>query len=157
MNYQIFLIFVVFSAMFLSCNIPDSFGHGLGTETMPPVMIDETQATLQVASTTSLDTGIRQITISLFETESVNVINNVCVFNPNTSMNERTPLHASSCRLAALPWYGEGAARPSLTARALATAVTAGRRRPDSLLKSADPRARRTDLADVVLAREALR
>ena len=89
MNYQIFLIFVVFSAMFLSCNIPDSFGHGLGTETMPPVMIDETQATLQVASTTSLDTGIRQITISLFETESVKVINNVS-FDVELIKNEKT-------------------------------------------------------------------
>ena len=70
MSSQIFPIFAVFSALILVCNIPDSFGHGLGTETMPPVMIDGTEATLEVASTTSLDTGIRQITISLFKTES---------------------------------------------------------------------------------------
>ena len=77
MNYQILAICMVFSAMILTCNIPASFGHGLGTETMPPVIIDGTEATLEVASTTSLDTGIRQIMISLFETESVGVINNV--------------------------------------------------------------------------------
>ena len=77
MSSQIFPIFAVFSALILVCNIPDSFGHGLGTETMPPVMIDGTEATLEVASTTSLDTGIRQITISLFKTESGGMINDV--------------------------------------------------------------------------------
>ena len=77
MKYQIISFSVVFLALALVCNIPSSFGHGLGTETMPPVMIDGTEATLEVASTTSLDTGIRQITISLFKTESGGVINDV--------------------------------------------------------------------------------
>ena len=77
MNRQFFAVCVIFSGIVLACNIPISFGHGLGTETMPPVMIDETQATLEVASMTSLDTGIRQIMISLFGTESRGVINNV--------------------------------------------------------------------------------
>jgi len=77
MKYQIISFSVVFLALALICNIPISFGHGLGTETMPPVMIDGTEATLEVASTTSLDTGIRQITISLFKTESGGMINDV--------------------------------------------------------------------------------
>ena len=77
MSFQIFPIFVVFSVVILLCNIPDSFGHGLGTETMPPEMIDGTQTTLEVASTTNLDTGVRQIMISLFETQSTGVINDV--------------------------------------------------------------------------------
>ena len=77
MKYQVISFSVVFLALALVCNIPSSFGHGLGTETMPPVMIDGTEATLEVASTTSLDTGIRQITISLFKTESGGVINDV--------------------------------------------------------------------------------
>jgi len=77
MKYQIISFSVVFLALALVCNIPSSFGHGLGTETMPPVMIDGTEATLEVASTTSLDTGIRQITISLFKTESGGMINDV--------------------------------------------------------------------------------
>ena len=77
MKYQIISFSVVFLALTLVCNIPSSFGHGLGTETMPPVMIDGTEATLEVASTTSLDTGIRQITISLFKTESGGMINDV--------------------------------------------------------------------------------
>ena len=77
MKYQIISFSVVFLALALVCNIPSSFGHGLGTETMPPVMIDGTEATLEIASTTSLDTGIRQITISLFKTESGGMINDV--------------------------------------------------------------------------------
>ena len=77
MKYQIISFSVVFLALSLVCNIPISFGHGLGTETMPPVMIGGTEATLEVASTTSLDTGIRQITISLFKTESGGMINDV--------------------------------------------------------------------------------
>ena len=77
MKYQVISFSVIFLALALVCNIPSSFGHGLGTETMPPVMIDGTEATLQVASTTSLDTGIRQITISLFKTESGGMINDV--------------------------------------------------------------------------------
>jgi len=77
MKYQIISFSVVFLALTLVCNIPSSFGHGLGTETMPPVMIDGTETTLEVASTTSLDTGIRQITISLFKTESGGMINDV--------------------------------------------------------------------------------
>ena len=77
MKYQIISFSVVFLALALVCNIPSSFGHGLGTETMPPVMIDGTEATLEVASTTSLDTGIRQITITLFKTEFGGMINDV--------------------------------------------------------------------------------
>ncbi|MEE2606131.1 MAG: hypothetical protein VX539_03210, partial [Thermoproteota archaeon] len=77
MNRRFFATFIVFSAIIITCNIPISLGHGLGTETMPPVMIDGTETTLEVASTTSLDTGIRQITISLFKTESGGMINDV--------------------------------------------------------------------------------
>ena len=59
--------------IFLFGQIPDSAGHGLGSETMPPVMIGETEATLEVNSFTNWlkvdgeDVGIRQITINLFE------------------------------------------------------------------------------------------
>ena len=77
MKYQIISFSVIFLTVVLVCNVPISFGHGLGTETMPPVMIDGTEATLEVASTTSLDTGVRQIMISLFETEFGAVINDV--------------------------------------------------------------------------------
>ena len=54
MKYQIFLISLVFLSIILVFNVPNSFGHGLGTETMPSVMIDGTDVTLQVASNTNL-------------------------------------------------------------------------------------------------------
>ena len=77
MKYHILSVLVVFALIAFLPNIQISFGHGLGTETMPPVIIDGMESTLQVASTTNLDTGIRQITISLFETESITEISNV--------------------------------------------------------------------------------
>ena len=77
MKYRLISILAVFALMVFLPNIQNSFGHGLGTETMPSIMIDGMESTLQVASTTDLDTGIRQITISLFETESSNGIDNV--------------------------------------------------------------------------------
>ena len=77
MKYRLISILSVFALMVFLPNIQNSFGHGLGTETMPPIIIDGVESTLQVASTTSFDTGIRQITISLFETESSGGISNV--------------------------------------------------------------------------------
>ena len=53
--------------------IPDSFGHGLGSETMPPVMVGDTEVTLEVNSSTIYtdidgeEKGIRQISINFFE------------------------------------------------------------------------------------------
>ena len=77
MKYHIVSILLVFGLLVIIPNTQNSFGHGLGTETMPPVIIDGIESTLQVASTTSFDTGIRQITISLFETTSSENIDNV--------------------------------------------------------------------------------
>ena len=70
-----FLIIPIFliGALFLG-QIPDSFGHGLGSETMPPVMIGDLEATLEVNSSTIYtdidgeEKGIRQISIDFFET-----------------------------------------------------------------------------------------
>ena len=73
MNNQIFgILFFVIGISILG-QIPDSFEHGLGSETMPPVMIGDTEATLEVNSETNWvsvdaeEVGIRQITINLFE------------------------------------------------------------------------------------------
>ena len=41
----------LFGALFVG-QISDSYGHGLGSETMPPVMIGDTEATLEVNSST---------------------------------------------------------------------------------------------------------
>ena len=89
MKYKIFLISLVFLPVILLSNIPDSAGHGLGTETMPPVIIDGVEATLEVASTTNPENGIRQITITLFETSSGKSISNVAFVVDLIKNNER--------------------------------------------------------------------
>ncbi|MDC0041136.1 peptidase [Candidatus Nitrosopelagicus sp.] len=74
MNAKFFIIPVfLIGALFLG-QIPDSFGHGLGSETMPPVMVGDIEATLEVNSSTIYtdidgeEKGIRQISINFFET-----------------------------------------------------------------------------------------
>ncbi|AJA93210.1 hypothetical protein [Candidatus Nitrosopelagicus brevis] len=74
MNAKFFIIPVfLIGALFLG-QIPDSSGHGLGSETMPPVMIGDLEATLEVNSSTIYtdidgeEKGIRQISIDFFET-----------------------------------------------------------------------------------------
>ena len=69
--------------------IQDSSGHGLGSETMPPVMVEDIEATLEVNSSTIYvdedgeEKGIRQISINFFESftnidsNEVRPINNV--------------------------------------------------------------------------------
>ena len=73
MNAKFFIIPVfLIGALFLG-QIPDSFGHGLGSETMPPVMVGDIEATLEVNSSTIYadidgeEKGIRQISINFFE------------------------------------------------------------------------------------------
>ena len=74
MNAKFFIIPVfLIGALFLG-QIPESFGHGLGSETMPPVMVGDIEATLEVNSSTIYtdidgeEKGIRQISINFFET-----------------------------------------------------------------------------------------
>jgi len=74
MNFKIVIIPVFLIGVLFTGQIGDSFGHGLGSETMPPVMIGETEATLEVNSSTIYtdvdgeEKGIRQISIDFFET-----------------------------------------------------------------------------------------
>jgi len=74
MNSKFLIIPVFLIGVLFAGQISDSFGHGLGSETMPPVMIEETEATLEVNSSTIYtdidgeEKGIRQISIDFFET-----------------------------------------------------------------------------------------
>ena len=68
-----FLLIPLFAIIVLGYT-PDSLGHGLGSETMPPVMVGDIEATLEVNSSTIYtdidgeEKGIRQISINFFET-----------------------------------------------------------------------------------------
>ena len=69
-----FLLIPLFAIIVLGYT-PDSLGHGLGSETMPPVMVgDIRKLTLEVNSSTIYtdidgeEKGIRQISINFFET-----------------------------------------------------------------------------------------
>ena len=68
MKIKFCIILVVLVTIFSINGVQNSFGHGLGTETMPPVMINGKSATLEVGSSTERNSGIQQITITLFET-----------------------------------------------------------------------------------------
>ena len=87
MRGKFFIIpFLVIMIIFVG-QIPDSLGHGLGSEIMPPVMIGDTEATLEVNSFTNYvdvdgkEIGIRQITINLFESFTNNNSNEVALIN----------------------------------------------------------------------------
>ena len=69
------LLFAILAVGLVSTiEIPGSFGHGLGSETMDPVTVGDKQVTLEVSSTTDYDTEIRQITIDLSETATRDLI-----------------------------------------------------------------------------------
>ena len=53
MNSRFFIIPVFLIGLLFLGLVPDSLGHGLGSETMPPVMIGNTEATLEVNSFTN--------------------------------------------------------------------------------------------------------
>ena len=74
MNLKFLIIPVFLLGVLFVGHISDSYGHGLGSETMPPVMIEGTEATLEINSSTIYtdvdgeEKGIRQISINFFET-----------------------------------------------------------------------------------------
>jgi len=71
-SYLLFGILVV--GLISTIEMPGSFGHGLGSETMDPVTVGDKQVTLEVGSTTDYDTEIRQITIDLSKTSTRELI-----------------------------------------------------------------------------------
>ena len=89
MNSKLLIIPVFLLGVLFTGQISDSFGHGLGSETMPPVMVGDIEATLEVNSSTIYtdvdgeEKGIRQISINFFESftninsNEVESINNV--------------------------------------------------------------------------------
>ena len=75
MSVNSYLLFAILAVGLVSTiEMPGSFGHGLGSETMDPVTVGDKQVTLEVGSTTDYDTEVRQITIDLSETATRDLI-----------------------------------------------------------------------------------
>ena len=74
MNLKFLVIPAFLLGVLFVGQISDVYGHGLGSETMPPVMVGDTEATLEINSSTIYtdidgeEKGIRQISIDFFET-----------------------------------------------------------------------------------------
>lgn len=74
------ILAIIFVIAFLYVSFMPSYEHGLGAETLPPVMIGNRNATLSVGvsqATTEPANTDREIDIRLFETDSLEPINNV--------------------------------------------------------------------------------
>ena len=68
--------------------IPDSYGHGLGYEILPPVDLGSKQVALEISSNMIVDTDTREISFTLFDTSDGVTINDVTFFIMATKQNE---------------------------------------------------------------------
>ena len=62
---------LLFCALLISfSSIADSYGHGLGSEVLPPELIGSKMVTLEISSHPIPDTDTREIYFSLYETDT---------------------------------------------------------------------------------------
>jgi len=74
--------------MLLFSSISESYGHGLGYENMPPEMLGSKLVSLEISSDTWPDEYTKEITFSLFETDTGVNVENVTYFVMLTKQNE---------------------------------------------------------------------
>jgi len=74
--------------LLLFSSISESYGHGLGNEIMPPEMLGSKLVSLEVTSDTWPDEYTKEITFSLFETDTGVNVENVTYFIMLTKQNE---------------------------------------------------------------------
>tara|TARA_Y100000294_G_scaffold18983_1_gene16353 strand:+ start:482 stop:2101 length:1620 start_codon:yes stop_codon:yes gene_type:complete len=71
MKYRYLISFgFLFCALLSFSSIYDSYGHGLGSEVLPPELIGSKMVTLEVSSNLVPDTDTREIYFSLYETDT---------------------------------------------------------------------------------------
>ena len=81
MRYKEFLIFVLpILTLTIFFVIPDSYGHGLGYEVLPPVDLGSKQVALEISSNPIPDSDAREISFTLFDTSNGVTINDVTFF-----------------------------------------------------------------------------
>jgi len=88
MKCQYVLCFSLMACMLLFSSISESYGHGLGYEIMPPEMLGSKLASLEISSDTWPDEYTKEITFSLFETDTGVAVENVTYFVMLTKQNE---------------------------------------------------------------------
>jgi len=74
--------------LLLFSSISESYGHGLGYEIMPPEMLGSKLVSLEITSDTRPDEYTKEITFSLFETDTGVSVDNVTYFIMLTKQNE---------------------------------------------------------------------
>jgi len=88
MKCQYVLCFSLMACMLLFPLISESYGHGLGYEIMPPEMLGSKLVSLEISSDTWPDEYTKEITFSLFETDTGVAVENVTYFVMLTKQNE---------------------------------------------------------------------
>jgi len=84
---KIILSFFVLGII-ISVGMTNAFGHGLGYEIMPPEMLGSKLVSLEISSDTWPDEYTKEITFSLFETDTGVNVENVTYFIMLTKQNE---------------------------------------------------------------------
>ena len=74
--------------LLLFSSISESYGHGLGSEIMPPEMLGSKLVSLEISSDTWPDEYTKEITFALFETDTGVNVENVTYFIMLTKQNE---------------------------------------------------------------------
>ncbi|TBR26531.1 MAG: peptidase [Candidatus Nitrosotenuis sp.] len=64
------LVGILSVAVFLSMSAHSAFGHGVGFETLPPKMLGDRKVAMEVSSTVDNSTNRRQVTFSMFDTNT---------------------------------------------------------------------------------------
>ena len=82
------LCFASIACMLSFSSIAESYGHGLGYEIMPPEMLGAKLVSLEISSDTWPDEYTKEITFSLFETDTGVNVENVTYFIMLTKQNE---------------------------------------------------------------------
>ena len=80
--------FGLIACMLSFSSIAESYGHGLGYEIMPPEMLGSKLVSLEISSDTWPDEYTKEITFSLFETDTGVAVKNVTYFVMLTKQNE---------------------------------------------------------------------
>jgi len=88
MKYQYALCSGLLVCLLLFSSISESYGHGLGYEIMPPEMLGSKLVSLEITSDTWPDEYTKEITFSLFETDTGVNVDNVTYFIMLTKQNE---------------------------------------------------------------------